>query len=74
MGLERQLLILRAAKVYLFLLELLFRIYAERTHWVKDMANWLLDANECFNSGRVGFKQVLTGLGLHRYGFAENGC
>eukprot|EP00439_Symbiodinium_sp_Y106_P026508 s1819_g3.t1 len=29
-----------AVFVYLFLLELLFRIYAERTHWVKDMANW----------------------------------
>ncbi|CAE7238569.1 Scn11a, partial [Symbiodinium necroappetens] len=29
-----------AVFVYLFLLELLFRIYAERSHWIKDMANW----------------------------------
>ncbi|CAE7796705.1 Scn11a, partial [Symbiodinium sp. CCMP2456] len=29
-----------AVFVYLFLLELLFRIYAERRNWIKDMANW----------------------------------
>lgn len=32
--------VMDAVFVYLFLLELLFRIYAERSHWIKDMANW----------------------------------